>query len=252
MTDLLLHLFVLTLVATGGDVAGFSEYMFKSRESLARQSRIQSRYSLLLNEKKTSRYDETGAGLKGLVSSLTSLVNSFSKGASSFSEQSKLPRPVGEPPKSPEELLERIREDYTVNNYLWTGNIDLSSFDDQCRFTDPTLAFTGTDQFVNNIQNLRPIVDNLVNSGACSSNLLDIKLIKAESYIKSRWNMIGELSALPWKPRIDVIGTTKFWYERSENGFRVTFYDEEWEISAAKALLQLVTPPGTVPNTSES
>ena len=148
--------------------------------------------------------------------------------------------------------MERIREDYTVNNYLWTGKIDLSSFDDQCRFTDPTLSFTGTDQFVNNIQNLRPIVDKLISPGACRSDLLDIQLVKKESYIQSRWNMIGELSALPWKPRIDVIGRTKFWYEPSESGIRVTFYDEEWEIPAAKALLQLITPPGTIPNTSES
>jgi len=73
--------------------------------------------------------------------------------------------------------------------------------------------------------------------------------------------MIGGLSALPWKPEIDVIGRTKFWYRKVNNdengdgldGFRVYFYDEKWEMPASKALLQLVTPAGTIghENTSE-
>jgi hypothetical protein len=89
--------------------------------------------------------------------------------------------------------------------------------------------------------------------------------------VQTRWNMVGELSALPWKPKIDVIGRTKFWYRQSavsdedtttamepttanaansSKGYRVFFYDEEWEIPAAKALLQLITPAGTIRNSS--
>ena len=34
--------------------------------------------------------------------------------------------------------MERIREDYVEKNYLWTGDIDTSSFETDCRFTDPT------------------------------------------------------------------------------------------------------------------
>ena len=55
--------------------------------------------------------------------------------------------------------------------------------------------------------------------------------------------MVGDLTGLFWKPRIDVIGRTKFWFKTDENGdVRVYFYDEIWEMPAAKALLQLITP----------
>ena len=155
-------------------------------------------------------------------------------------------------PTSPQDLLERIRADYVVKNYLWTGDIDLSAFDRQCRFTDPTISFTGTDTFVENIKNLRPIVDALTKTDVfsqnnCRSELLDIYLNDDDGYVQTRWNMVGELNVLPWKPRIDVIGRTKFWFDET---IRVYFYDEEWEIPAGKALLQIITPGGTNKNTS--
>ena len=216
--------------------------------------------TLRAEEKPTSGFEETDAASKGFVSSLTNLVNSLASSTSSSGpSENNLPSakqmPVQDPPRSPAELLERIKQDYTVKNYLWTGEIDLSAFDEQCRFTDPTLSFTGTSQFVENIKNLRPIVDTLVRPGGSSSNLLDIQLNERENYVQTRWNMVGELSALPWKPKIDVIGRTKFWYNNQTDStctdimpscYRVVFYDEEWELPAFKALLQLVTPAGTI------
>mmetsp|Transcript_36329 Transcript_36329/g.54229 ORF Transcript_36329/g.54229 Transcript_36329/m.54229 type:complete len:202 (-) Transcript_36329:1327-1932(-) len=159
-------------------------------------------------------------------------------------------------PNSPNELLEKIKDDYVVNNYLWTGDIYLSAFEPKCRFTDPTLSFVGRDKFVSNVQNLRPIVDSLTEADGCRSDLLDISLNEDENYVQSRWRMIGELTTLPWKPKIDVIGRTKFWYRRASGddingGVQVYFYDEEWEIPAGKALLQLVTPAGTISNGSD-
>jgi hypothetical protein len=216
-------------------------------------------------DEKTSRYEDSDVGSKGLVSSLTALVNSFGRKEASPEAAS-----IGVPPASPEELLECIRRDYTVKNYLWTGDIDLPAFDKQCQFTDPTISFTGTDQFVTNLRNLRPIVDAVIQRpDDCRSDLLDIQL--TPEYVQTRWNMVGELSALPWKPKIDVIGRTKFWYRQSADadddttatsepttastadsgkGYQVFLYDEEWEIPAAKALLQLVTPAGTIRNSS--
>jgi hypothetical protein len=224
---------------------------------------VSSLSSLHAKDEKTSRYEDSDVGSKGLVSSLTTLVNSFGR-----KEASPKAALSGVPPASPEELLERIRRDYTVKNYLWTGDIDLPAFDKKCRFTDPTLSFTGTDQFVTNLQNLRPIVDAVIDD--CRSDLLDIQL--TPEYVQTRWNMVGELSALPWKPKIDVIGRTKFWYRQSADanddtttttesttastdsgkGYSVFFYDEEWEIPAAKALLQLITPAGTIRNSSRA
>jgi len=220
----------------------------------------------------TSRYEDSSAASKGIVTSLTSMINSLSDGwgdspaesAQDDDTRNEASGCISSPPSTPQELAERIRQDYTVKNYLWTGDIDLGAFDKDCTFTDPTISFTGRDQFVRNIQNLRPLVDALIidKENGCSSILLDIELREDEGYVQTRWNMVGSLSRLPWQPRIDVIGRTKFWFNKMKTtsssgnepdgsiaGYQVVEYDEEWEIPAGKALLQLVTPPGTIANT---
>jgi len=211
-------------------------------------------------------------------------------------------------PSSSEELLERLRRDYTERNYLWTGDLDIDCFADDCRFTDPTISFVGTDAYSTNTQNLVPIVDAFVTlkeptttSSPSSTTttttqldesaggeqrakkkgesiLLSIKDNPQDGYIETRWNMVGTLDKNPWlfwKPTIDVIGRTKFWYKKQrdvtktakeetkeDNGdnddddddddssgrdyYQVWFYDEEWEIPAYRALLQLITPTGTI------
>ena len=207
-------------------------------------------------ETSTSTYETSDASSRSIVSSLTGVVNLIMGPSNDASEKEKQLSPA---PASPQELLERIREDYIVNNYLWTGDIDLAAFEEDCQFTDPTLTFTGRDKFVSNVSNLRPIVDSLIEPGGCASNLLDISLNESEGYVQSRWNMVGDLTGLPWKPRIDVIGRTKFWYNKEQGdasnesgeGVRVRFYDEEWELPPWKALLQLVTKAGTIPSSSE-
>mmetsp|Transcript_6703 Transcript_6703/g.14655 ORF Transcript_6703/g.14655 Transcript_6703/m.14655 type:complete len:254 (+) Transcript_6703:149-910(+) len=204
--------------------------------------------------KSTSTYETSDSSSKGIVSSLTRVVN-FLMGDSTKDGQQETIVELPPPPTSPAELLSKIRDDYEINNYLWTGDIYLSAFEEDCRFTDPTLSFTGRDNFVSNVQNLRPIVDFLIEDNGCESKLLDISLNEDEGYVQSRWNMIGNLTALPWSPRIDVIGRTKFWYNKddlpSDSGTKVFFYDEEWEIPASKALLQLITKAGTISNSND-
>ena len=230
-----------------------------------------------------SNYDDSdGAVSKGIVGSLTGLVNTAASTARSSSAAANAASlsSAAAPPKTPEELLDRIRKDYTKRNYLWTGDLDLACFFEDCRFTDPTISFVGTDTFTENTQNLVPIVE------ACAedyrSDLLSIALGRSSDnapngggkdgedavYVETRWNMVGSLTASPWlfwKPKIDVIGRTRFWFRRdgssgSSNdddnnvgdggGYRVYFYDESWEIPAWKALLQIVTPAGTVSGTT--
>mmetsp|Transcript_9477 Transcript_9477/g.14089 ORF Transcript_9477/g.14089 Transcript_9477/m.14089 type:complete len:293 (+) Transcript_9477:73-951(+) len=211
-----------------------------------------------ITERISSFEDAESKSSQGIVSTLTNFVNFVMGDSSSSSIGGTKNEHNGKfgasatttstiPPGSPEELLSRIRDDYVVYNYLWTGDIYTPAFEKDCRFTDPTLSFVGTDTFVSNVQNLKPIIDTLATG--CKSDLLDICINEEEGYIESRWNMIGDLSGLPWKPRIDVIGRTKFWYRQVTDegedgvaGFRVFFYDEKWEMPAGKALLQLVTP----------
>ena len=105
-------------------------------------------------------------------------------------------------PTSAVNLMNCIWDDYTINNYLWTGNIYLAAFKKDCCFTDATLSFVRTDIFVFNVQNLHQIVNSLINpGGVCHLDLLDIAINEKENYVQSQWNMVGELDLLPWKPR---------------------------------------------------
>ncbi|KAL7489336.1 hypothetical protein ACHAW6_014944 [Cyclotella cf. meneghiniana] len=215
------------------------------------------------NDRRDNSYESSASSIKAIVSSLTSISNFFS--LSSQQQQRQTPSfetrisaaPSRTPPNTSAELLERIREDYARNNYLWTGKLDTSSFTQNCKFTDPTISFEGVDKYVRNVENLVPVVDFLLGKEPTSkSELLEIRSNKEEGYIETRWNMVGELNILPWKPRIDVIGRTKFWYQTSKDGkggkdaVRVYLYDETWEIPAGLALLQLVTPAGTIANST--
>ena len=218
----------------------------------------------------TLGFDDTDVASKGLVSSLTNLVNSWVNGSrtknafttitSSSNSSSTLLDQLSPPPTSPEELLQRIRADYQEHNYLWTGHIDLPCFEEACRFQDPTLEFVGRLQFVENVQNLQPLVNNLIPAAHDKqSRLFSIQLHSendAGGYIQTRWNMVGNFTNLFWKPQLNVVGRTKFWYRRqrqqddsspnnkdaSSSSYAVYFYDEVWELPAYQALLQLLIP----------
>lgn len=115
----------------------------------------------------------------------------------------------------------------------------------------------GVDKYIENVGNLVPVVNYLLGDEQLSrSELLNITLNDEEKYIETRWNMVGELNRLFWKPKIDVIGRTKFWFkevvqDEEEPAIQVYFYDEMWEIPAGLALLQLVSKAGTIANTGE-
>ena len=217
----------------------------------------------------TLGFDDTDVASKGLVSSLTNLVNSWVNGrrssnmafttTTSSNSSSTLLDQLPPPPTSPEELLQRIRADYQEHNYLWTGHIDLPCFEEACRFQDPTLEFVGRLQFVENVQNLQPLVNALIPAAHDKqSRLFSIQLHlendDAGGYIQTRWNMVGNFTNLFWKPQLNVVGRTKFWYRRQppkddsssnnkdESSYAVYFYDEVWELPAYQALLQLLIP----------
>jgi hypothetical protein len=237
-------------------------------------------------------YQTSASVIKGIVSSLTSLTNAiFQTTPTTTDESSSNINSIisSYAPASPQELLTRISNDYTINNYLWTGKLDTSCFISDCTFTDPTLSFVGVHKYITNVHNLIPIVNYLLRnndndnddeqqqqqSSSSRSDLLSITINETDQYIETRWNMVGNFTKLFWKPRIDVIGKTKFWYQQilppiqsrvvgddtattssTEEEelvyyYQVYLYDEQWEIPAGLALLQLVTRAGTIPNTNK-
>ena len=98
-----------------------------------------------------SSYESSASLTKGLVSSLTSLSTSiFEGGSTKLSEEiiQSSSASSKKPPTSPQDLQSRIQNEYAVNNYLWTGKLDTSSFVSNCTFTDPTLSFVGVDKYI--------------------------------------------------------------------------------------------------------
>jgi hypothetical protein len=101
-----------------------------------------------------SSFDTSSTSSKGLVLFLTELVNGvmdpmFSTDISrstllSLGEETSIQSDVlAAPPTNEAELVQKIQEDYTVNNYLWTGNLAVEAFEENCKFQDPTISFQG-------------------------------------------------------------------------------------------------------------
>ena len=137
------------------------------------------------------------------------------------------------------ELRDGIEGDYT-RCYLWTGDIDPLLYDARCTFTDPTLSFKGLKTFQKNLANLRPIIDRFVKE--YSVDLYSCVLDETRSEVNARWRMVGTL-ALPWRPKIDLVGKTRFRYDGGK-GNRIVDYFETWETPAAEVLLNLLKPGG--------
>ena len=131
-----------------------------------------------------------------------------------------------------------MREDFTTNCYLWTGNITTDIYDENCTFTDPTLSFQGLSTFQRNLASLRPVVDFLLIEP--DVELLSCNLDKDDQYVEAQWRMSGTF-VFPWKPALDIQGRTRFSFDEAA-GNRVVRYDEAWNVSAAEALMQLLRP----------
>ena len=138
---------------------------------------------------------------------------------------------------SSEQLLEAIRADFEERQYLWTGDIDLEIYDEQCEFTDPTISFKGLSSFRSNMKSLTPIIEALVprKERRCLLRSLESQ---EDGSVTAKWRMQGDLS-LPWQPRIDLGGQTT--YTPGSDG-RIKAYNERWDIGAAEALQQLLKP----------
>jgi len=162
---------------------------------------------------------------------LTSLINGLVGGEAAAIPPRKFERIESQ------QLLEGIRADFEEKQYLWSGDIDLELYDEDCTFTDPTISFQGLSKFQSNMRSLNPIVDALVQKERRRCVLQDIKLEETGEVI-AKWRMVGDVQ-LPWSPRIDIGGRTK--YTPGSDG-RIQSYSEQWDIDAGEALAQLIQP----------
>ena len=185
---------------------------------------------------KDGTFGATSSPVKSIVSGLTAAVNAIG------GSNDERPRRQRAGIVTPDRLLDGVRADYEERMYLWTGDIEEDLYDDDCRFTDPTLSFVGLDTFQNNLANLQPFLQALVKAPLVE--LYTIGLDQEAKQVRATWRMKGDL-ALPWRPTIDLKGRTTFTYDDSPAvGGRIVDYEEAWELSAGEALMQILRPAG--------
>jgi len=221
--------------ASGASAAGVLRG-WRARRAASRRAGVRRRCKA--GDAPRDSYASSPSWTKSLVSGLTDLVNGVMGGEEAPDE----PRARRRESVTPEELLEGIREDFEERQYLWSGDIDPELYDEACTFTDPTLSFRGLGAFERNIRNLRPILDAVVPDERRRCILRGLEREAGpRGRVLAEWTMVGDVS-LPWGPRIRLSGRTA--YTPGRDG-RIVSYDEQWDISAGEALLQLLRPaPG--------
>jgi hypothetical protein len=182
-----------------------------------------------------STYAKTDDLTKGFVQGLTALTNALSPSSMTTSSlpQTRMKR---ETRITSLELLQGIKEDF-ANGYFWTGKINPNLYADDCRYTDPTISFTGLATFQRNIASITPLVDRFVGSNIVV--LYDCSIDKVNREVRASWRMAGCIK-LPWKPRIDITGSTIYRYSPSDG--RIIEYYESWDRPALSTLLQAILP----------
>jgi hypothetical protein len=217
-----------------------------------------------------SDYSETSSFVKTVVSGMTNVANGLRK-KSNDSDDASSPLRFDNPAKTKTELSNRIADEFRVKEYLWTGDIDCDLFSLACTFTDPTLSFTGLRTFRENLESLQPSLRRIAPEGKRRVELRACGVLADSDVVVAKWRMVGNLQ-LPWQPKIDIEGETRFQFRRefvdddmnvtdesscssrssrSSDGdedeakqtcLRVVSYRETWSTSASDALWQLVRP----------
>lgn len=139
------------------------------------------------------------------------------------------PLPAG----STNAIVQRIKADFK-QKYFLTGLIDVTIYDQNCLFADPTVQFRGLRLWQRNLQLLVPfLIDPEL-------QLLGIKKLGKDEtgaqLIKAEWQLTTKLS-LPWRPIISLCGATE--YTLNEDCNKVVKHIELWSITGTEALLQL-------------
>mmetsp|Transcript_14157 Transcript_14157/g.19376 ORF Transcript_14157/g.19376 Transcript_14157/m.19376 type:complete len:247 (-) Transcript_14157:181-921(-) len=199
-------------------------------------------------EKDRSDYHSSPSLVKFVVNTLTEVLKIFTMSTalvnngniSNFdSEKSRFKSSY------PENLRDCIVADFN-RGYLFSGAIDFDIYDESCRFTDPTISFTGLSTFKRNIEAVRPLIDTFLLDR--NVTLYSCQLLESQNdtgQVIATWRMSGGLK-LFWNPRIELTGETAFTYQRKGAKYLVVDYFERWDIPPSTALLQLLQPGQTV------
>ena len=145
----------------------------------------------------------TSGFTRGLVSSLTSIVNALGGNT----EDEAPPRTRAFDTLTSAMVLDGLRRDFVENEYLWSGRITPELYDEDCVFTDPTLTFSGLSTFEANLANLDPYIERFVPPAAAPSS--SIRWSSPTTEPSRRGGGSSAASRVPWKPRLDSRGCTR-------------------------------------------
>jgi len=178
-----------------------------------------------------------------IVSGITQLVAGLDS-VSMNSNDDREKRAYIKPYLTPEEIKQGIRNDF-LNGYLFSGAIDSELYDESCVFTDPTLSFKGLTRFENNIKSIKPLIDLLLDDTLVVLYDLDQKMYNDDNNVErysvnAQWRMSGGVR-LPWKPRIELTGRTRYTLNSNCDN-RIVDYYELWDLEATTVIGQLLWP----------
>ena len=178
-------------------------------------------------------YASSSGVAKAVVGGLTQVINTL------VPVEEREPRRRRFKSLSVDALVEGLRSDFFEKEYLWSGKLDAELYAEECEFSDPTLSFTGLATFERNLKSLDPIIEKVVPPENRRVSLVDIRKDTENRVVTAKWRMVGDF-ALPWRPRLELDGTTRFTY--GSDG-RIVSYDESWDnLSAVEALLTVLRP----------
>ncbi|KAL3686908.1 hypothetical protein R1sor_013217 [Riccia sorocarpa] len=130
-----------------------------------------------------------------------------------------------------EDVKKIIEEDFITRDYLVTGDMTFSIYNENCRFNDPTTKVSGVEKYSKAVKSLfdpKGSKTDLVNIEVSGPRSIDVKYI-----------LTGFLN-LPWHPYIAPYEANAR-YTLGEDGL-IESYDEEWSISLLEAFTQMLTP----------
>lgn len=139
------------------------------------------------------------------------------------------------PPSSLRQAIARIEAD-NERSYFLSGEVDVEAYDPDCVFSDPFVAFSGRDRFVDNLANLGSFITEY------DARMLSYEVDDAVPLVKTKVMVKLELN-LPWKPILAwPWGVT---YIIDPASFLITEHKEEWDIAPLEGVKQIFRKPTT-------
>ncbi len=134
--------------------AGFSRNTFKHRQPLQGNDRSRDR-NMLHTKSSGDDGDKVSPDVTPIAKASWYAVETFGKIFAQKKDDSRDAIDIDQssPPTSLKETLVRIQND-NDRSYFLSGEVDKLIYDEQCVFSDPFVAFSGRDRFVDNLSNL--------------------------------------------------------------------------------------------------